>query len=78
MIWILLLVYLMIPILSVEGVVGWCIGGIGAYKTIKLYKNNIEEKNKKAIKLLIICCTTALLYNLIVYYITQIVVSKFL
>ncbi len=47
MIWILLLMYLMIPILSVEGVVGWCIGGIGAYKTIKLYKNNIEEKIKK-------------------------------
>ncbi|EPY2274828.1 hypothetical protein ACXAUS_003738 [Clostridium sporogenes] len=78
MIWILLLMYLMIPILSVEGVVGWCIGGIGAYKTIKLYKNNIEEKNKKAIKLLIICCTTAFIYNLIVYYITQIVISKFL
>ncbi|MDS1003601.1 hypothetical protein P9J83_08855 [Clostridium sporogenes] len=68
----------MIPILSVERVVGWCIAGVGVYNTIKLYKNNIEEKNKKAIKLLIICCTIALIYNLIVYYITQIVISKFL
>ncbi|WP_251860936.1 hypothetical protein [Clostridium sp. Marseille-Q2269] len=78
MVWILLLIYLMIPILSVEGLVCWCIGGIGAYKTIKLYRSNIEEKNKKALKILVVCCITAIIYNLIVNYISQIVISKFL
>ncbi|KRU25541.1 hypothetical protein VT91_17830 [Clostridium sporogenes] len=78
MIYMLFLVYFMIPILSVEGVVGWYIAGIGVYNTIKLYRSNIKEKNKKALRILIICCIIALVYNLIVNYVTKIVVSNFL
>lgn len=69
-------IYLLIPLLSVEGLVGWGLGVLGICKTIKIYRSNYENKNKKALKLLIIFITAAVAYNTAVYYITKIIVAK--
>lgn len=71
-----LLAYLLIPILSVEGLIGWSIGMFGACKTIRTYRRNEENKDKKAVRLLIICLMVAVAYNLLVNYATVILIKK--
>lgn len=72
-----LVIYLLIPVLSIEGLAAWSIGAIGAYKTIKLYRNNEKGKEKKALKLLMICLTLAVAYNFFVDHITNLIIEKF-
>lgn len=75
--YLILFVNLLIPILSVEGLVGWSIGMIGAYKTVNIYRNHEKDKNKKALKLLVMNVAIALVYNILVFYVTKIIVAKF-
>lgn len=74
--YLMLSVYLLIPILSVEGLIGWSIGIIGAYKTVNIYRNPEKADSKKALRLLAINVAIALIYNILVYYVTKILVSK--
>ena len=75
---IFLIIYLLLPILSVEGLISWSIGALGAYKTIKIYRSDSENKNFKAIKLLLILLTITVIFNILVYYITKIIIWKVL
>lgn len=73
---IFIFLHLLIPILSVEGVFSWGIGIWGAYKIINIYKNAEKDQTKKAIKTLMISWTVAAVYNILVYYVTRIVIAK--
>jgi hypothetical protein len=64
--------YILIPILSIEGLVSWSIGAIGLYKTVNLYKSQSQNKVKKSICLLVVMLTITIAYNLIVSYIAKI------
>lgn len=68
--------HLLIPILSVESLFSWCIGIWGSYKIINIYKNVEKNKTEQAIKVLIVLWTIAIAYNILVYYVTKIVVAK--
>lgn len=67
---------LLIPILSVEGLFSWLIGILGSYKIMKIYKSEEKNKTQKSMKYLIMSWTIAIVYNLIVYYVTKIIVAK--
>ena len=41
--------FLIVPILTYEGIIGWMIGLIGIYKCYTYEKRNIENKIKKSI-----------------------------
>lgn len=69
-----MLLYLLIPVLSIEGVVGWFLGLSGAYRTINIYRRG--EENKKAVRLLIIYVAIAIFYNIIVFFLQRFIVSK--
>lgn len=73
---IFIFLHLLIPILSVEGLFSWVIGIWGSYKIINIYRNSEENRTKKAIKSLIVFWTIALVYNILVYYVTKVVVAK--
>ncbi|WML34467.1 hypothetical protein [Clostridium sp. OS1-26] len=73
---ILVFLNLLIPILSVEGLFSWCIGIGGSYKIINIYKNAEKNKTEQAIKVLIVLWAIAIAYNILVYYVTKIVVAK--
>lgn len=73
---IFIFLHLLIPILSVEGLFSWCIGIWGSYRIINIYRNAEKNKTKEAIKSLIISWTIAVTYNILVYYVTKIIVAK--
>lgn len=68
--------HLLIPILSVESLFSWCIGIWGTYKIISIYRDEKRNKIEKSIKFLILSWTVATVYNILVYYVTKIVVAK--
>lgn len=72
----LVFLHLLIPILSVESLFSWFIGIGGSYKIINIYRNTEKNETKQAIKLLIVSWTVAVTYNILVYYVTKIIVAK--
>lgn len=76
LLFVVLFAYLLIPVLSIEGIVGWFLGISGAYKTINLYRNEEDNKNRKSIKLLVIYIIIAVIYNVLVYYAQNYEVAK--
>lgn len=71
-----ILLHLLIPIVSVESLFSWCIGIWGAYKIISIYRDEERNKIEKSIKFLIVSWIVATVYNILVYYVTKIVVAK--
>jgi hypothetical protein len=69
---IILCSYIMISILSIEGLISWSIGIIGFYKTITIYKSSDQNKIAKAIRLLITFTAVTIVYNLIINYLGKI------
>lgn len=67
---------LLIPILSVEGILSWAIGILGSYKIINIYRSTEKDKTRQATKCLIVCWVIAIIYNIIVYYATKIISAK--
>lgn len=67
---------LLIPILSVEGIFSWSIGILGSYKIINIYRSTEKDKTRQATKCLIVSWMIAIVYNLIVYYVTKIIIAK--
>ncbi|CDM67207.1 hypothetical protein CM240_0014 [Clostridium bornimense] len=70
--------FLIVPILTYEGVIGWMIGLIGIYKCYTYEKRNIESKIKKSIQLLLVCWFLGAMHYLIVTNIQDIVLKLFM
>lgn len=69
------LAFILIPLLSVEGVVAWSIGGIGLYKAVNIYKGEEAHKARSSLKVLVICLGIAVAYNIAVFYITKYMIA---
>jgi hypothetical protein len=73
---IFIFLYFLIPIFSTESIFAWYIFGSASYKTIKLYKSDMENKTKKAFIILMISVVLALALNIIIHYSSKIIVMK--
>jgi hypothetical protein len=72
LLYLFILIYLLIPILSTESILCWSIGIAGIHKTAKLYENKEENKEVKALKHLLISLALASIFNITVYYVSKI------
>ena len=70
--------FLLVPVLTYEGVIGWMIGLIGLYKCYTYEKNNREDKIKRAIRVLLICWVLGAMHYFIVDNIQDIVLALFM
>ena len=70
--------FLIVPILTYEGIIGWMIGLIGIYKCNTYEKRNIENKIKKSIGVLLICWFLGIMHYFLVTNIQDIVLKLFM
>lgn len=70
--------FLIVPILTYEGIIGWMIGLIGIYKCYTYEKRNVENKIKKSIKVLLICWFLGIMHYFLVTNIQDIVLKLFM
>lgn len=70
--------FLLVPILTYEGIIGWTIGITGIYKCYKYEEKNYNDKIKKGIKVLIICWILGIMHYIIVTYIQEVILKLFM